>query len=58
MLCLLMPPTSMPFVSRFCLLLLGRATHLFTAGWRTTHLCTAGWYGAWVNRKKVCSKDR
>ena len=23
-----------------------------------THFCTAGWHTAWVNRKKVGSKDR
>ena len=42
-LCLLMPPTLMPFVSRFCFCFWGCATHFFTAGWPA----------AWVNRKKV-----
>ena len=48
MLCLWMSPTSMSFVSYFLFLLLGRVTHF----------CTAGWHAAWVNRKKVGSKDR
>ena len=48
LLCFLMPPTSMPLVSRFCFCFCGRATHFFTAGW----------HAAWVNRKKVGSKDR
>ena len=48
MLCLLMSPTSMPFVSPFCFCFWGRATHFFTAGW----------HAAWVKRKKVGSKDR
>ena len=48
MLCLLMPPTLMPFVSPFCFYFWGRATRFFTAGW----------HAAWVNRKKVGSKDR
>ena len=48
MLCLLMSPTSMPFVSPFCFRFYGCATHFFTAGW----------HAAWVNRKKVGSKDR
>ena len=47
-LCLLMSPTSMPFVSPFCFCSWGRGTHVFTAGW----------HAAWVNRKKVGSKDR
>ena len=46
-LCFLMSPTSMPFVSPFCSCFLGRATHFLTAGW----------HAAWVNRK-VGSKDR
>ena len=44
---LMMPPTSMPVVSPFCLCFWGRATHFFTARWQP----------AWVNRKKVGSKD-
>ena len=32
----------------FCFCFWGRATHFFTAGW----------HAAWVNRKKVGSKDR
>ena len=46
-LCLLMPPTSMPFVSLFCFCFWGRAKHFFTSGW----------HAAWVNRKKVGNKD-
>ena len=46
-LCLLMPPTSMPFFSPFCFCFWGCATHFFTAGW----------HAAWVNRKKVGGKD-
>ena len=48
MLSLLLSPTSMPFVSPFCFCFWGRATHFFTAGR----------HAAWVNRKKVGSKDR
>ena len=47
-LCLLMSPTSMPFVSPFCFCFRGCTTHFFTAAW----------HSAWVNRKKVGSKDR
>ena len=47
-LCLLMSPTSMPSVSPFCFRFRGGATHFFTAGL----------HAAWVNRKKVGSKDR
>ena len=45
---LLMPPALMPFVSAFSFCFWGRATHFFTAGWHV----------AWVNCKKVGSKDR
>ena len=48
MLCLLMSPTSMPFVSLFCFCFWGRATHFFTARW----------HAALVNHKKVDTKDR
>ena len=47
-LCLLMSPTLMPFVSLFCFCFWGRGTHFFTAGW----------HAAWVNRNKVGSKHR
>ena len=47
-LCLLMPPTSMAFVSPFCFSFWGRATHFFTGGR----------HAAWVNRKKVDSEGR
>ena len=47
-LCLLMSPTSMPFVSPFCFCFWGRATHFFTARR----------HAAWVNHKKVGSQDR
>ena len=46
-LCLLISPTSMPFVSPFGFCCWGRVTHFFTAGW----------HAAGVNRKKVGSKD-
>ena len=36
-----------------------RFTFFVSRFWgRATHFCTAGWHAAWVNRKKVGSKDR
>ena len=48
MLCFLMSPTSIPFVSPFCFCFRGHATHFFTTGW----------HAAMVNLKKVGSKAR